>query len=122
MENIKNLMTVPGQICPESHPIPCSGGGMCTAMARASNEDFCSADDVVSGACCPEDTVPCKYTKPQHRCREHPKHGLVDRLLAELISSQLTMIDCRIPVPIKSSHSVSRRIHVHKHEQPDPLQ
>ena len=45
-----------------------------------------------------------------------------DGRLFYMFSIQLTMIHCRIPVPIKSSHSVSRRIHVHKHEQPDPLQ
>ena len=46
-------------------------------MARASNEDYCGADDVVSGACCPEDAAPCEYNKQEHRCKEHPKYGLL---------------------------------------------
>ena len=64
-----------GQICPQSHPIPCLGGKMCTSKARAVHEQHCDASDIVNGVCCPEDVVPCKLNKLLYRCKENPQYG-----------------------------------------------
>ena len=75
-------MTVLGHICPQSHPIPCHGGNMCTSRARAMEANYCRANDIVNGACCPEDAVPCNFNKPELRCMENPKYGVVEYLPA----------------------------------------
>ena len=55
---------------------------MCTSKARASDANYCNANDLVNGACCPEDSVPCNYNKPDQRCMENPEYGMVKLMYA----------------------------------------
>ena len=80
-------MSISGHICRKSHPVPCYGGKMCTSKARASDANYCNANAIVNGTCCPEDNVPCNYNEPEHRCMENPNYGLVEYKCTYLHSS-----------------------------------
>ena len=55
---------------------------MCTSRARAMDANYCSVNDIVNAACCPEDAVPCNFNKAELRCMENPKYGVVEYLPA----------------------------------------
>ena len=88
---------------------------MCTSRARAMDANYFSVNDIVNGACCPEDAVPCNFNKPEHRCMENPKNGVVE-YLPEFTrrDTSLYLIMYRTHVPGKSPYSVSQWCHVHK--------
>ena len=65
-----------GRLCSNSHPIPCGSGAFCTSMMRPSDPNYCSIDGLKNGSCCPEKTVPCKYSNPNYSCQAHPKYGM----------------------------------------------
>ena len=95
----KLALVLSGQLCPKSHPVPCANGAFCTSMMRSSNNDYCSADDVNEGLCCPERSVACRPNKSGYKCQAHPNYGRAQLMPIEVVVCFQSFVLQESPVP-----------------------
>ena len=64
-----------GLFCPQSHPIPCKDGSMCTDQEHALNPNNCNDTAIAEGQCCPEGAIHCNDERQEYLCRANPNYG-----------------------------------------------